>query len=254
MVVDFAAFWLPKDGARASEYEDAFAPAALDDAPRTRLRCAVADGASESAYARLWARQLVGEFTSGGLTGPDLVELPRVGRRWADEVSRILARDEPAWYLERKAEEGAFAAFIGLEFVDAPGRDDAGTFGAIALGDSCFVQVREDAIERAFPIERAAAFDARPLLVPSVPERVDEVAAAIARYGGAWQSGDRFYVMSDALACWFLAGSERAERPWQHLDRFERRDRADFRQWVRALRRSSVLKNDDVTLLRLRVR
>jgi hypothetical protein len=252
--IDFAAFWLHKDGGEPRHYEDAFAPASVDDRPRTRLRCAVADGATESAYSRMWARQLAGGFASGRLTAPDLAELPALGRRWADSVAHAVARNEgAAWYLEPKAADGAFAALIGLEFDSLPDRDDAGTYTAVALGDSCFVHVRDGRTRRAFPLTSATAFSARPVLLPSRPTAADDFAVAIAHDTGTWQSGDAFYVMSDALACWFLAAAEVGERPWSAIDRFARADRAGFRRWVRALR-PTALKNDDVTLLRIIVR
>ncbi len=253
MVVEFAAFWLPKDGSEPSEYEDAFAPAAIDAMPRSRVRCAVADGASESAYARVWARQLVSEFAFGGLTGPALIELPHIGRRWSQAVASAPSRDETAsLYLDRKVDDGAFAAFLGLEFVDASAHDDAGSFGAIALGDCCFVQVHRDNVVRSFPLESSEQFNVRPVLVPSRPIESDAYSEAIARYGGVWHSGDTFYLMSDALACWFLTTAERGDRPWRDLDRFGRRDRAAFRSWAHALR-PIALKNDDVTLVRMRL-
>jgi hypothetical protein len=251
MRVAFAPFWLHKDGGEPRDYEDAFAPASVDVRPLERLRCAVADGATESLYSRTWARQLASGFASGRLTAPDLVELPVIGRRWARSVAHAQARQESqAWYLERKLEEGAFAALIGLEFESLPRRPDAGTYTAIALGDCCFVQVRGDRLFHAFPLENAAAFDSRPVLLPSRPAAADAFADAIAREAGCWEPGDRFYVMSDALACWFLASTERGERPWRELDRFTRAGRAGFRAWVHALR-ASALKNDDVTLLRI---
>jgi hypothetical protein len=252
--VDFAAFWLHKDGGEPRQYEDAFAPASVDDRPRSRLLCAVADGATESAYSRLWARQLVSGFASGRLTAPDLAELPLFGRRWARFVAHALARDEStAWYLEPKAADGAFAALIGLEFRDFALSNDTGTYTAVALGDSCFVQVREDESRRAFPIRNSTLFSARPILVPSRPVAADDFAGAISHDAGTWRSGDSFYVMSDALACWFLAATERGERPWRDLDRFTRADRTGFRLWVHGLR-PTALKNDDVTLLRIVVR
>ena len=254
MRVDFAAFWLPKDGAEPRQYEDAFAPASVDARPRACLRCAVADGATESAYSRVWARQLVSGFASGRLTAPDLAELPLIGRRWTHSVAHALARNESAaWYLEPKAADGAFAALIGLEFNDHAQRADAGTYRAVALGDSCFVQVRDDRTRRAFPLASSALFSARPVLLPSRPAAADDFAGAIARDDGTWQSGDAFYLMSDALACWFLAANERGERPWHAIDRFGRSDRAGFRRWVQTLR-PTALKNDDVTLLRIVVR
>lgn len=252
--MDFAAFWLHKAGGDPRHYEDAFAPACVDGRLRTRLRCAVADGATESAYSRMWARQLVSEFASGHLTAPDLVELPALGRRWARCVAHALARDESsAWYLEPKAADGAFAALVGLDFQSAAHGEDGGTYSAVALGDSCFVQVREDRVRRAFPLGDSTAFSARPVLLPSRPAAADEFAGAIARDAGTWQSGDTFYVMSDALACWFIAATERGERPWHTVDRFARTDRAGFRRWIHGLR-FAALKNDDVTLLRILVR
>ena len=252
MRVEFAPFWLHKDGGEPRQYEDAFAPASVENRPLVRLRCAVADGATESAYSRTWARQLASGFASGRLTAPDLTELPAIGRRWERFVGHAIARSEPAaWYLERKVEEGAFAALLGLEFESRPQRDDAGTYAAIALGDCCFVHVREDRVRCAFPLESSAAFNARPALVPSRPAAGDGYAGAIARGPGSWAAGDTFYLMSDALACWFIGALERGERPWREIDRFARADRAGFRSWVHALR-ATALKNDDVTLLRIR--
>jgi hypothetical protein len=252
--VDFAAFWLHKEGGDPRHYEDAFAPAAVDGRARKRLRCAVADGATESAFSRLWARQLVSEFAGGRLTAPDLAELPLLGQRWARAVAHAVARDEgSAWFLEPKAADGAFAALIGLDLQSSAQRDDAGTYRAVALGDSCFVHVRGDGVRRAFPLGDSTAFSARPLLLPSRPVAADGFAGAIAHDAGTWQSGDAFYVMSDALACWFLAATERGDRPWRTIDRFAQADRAGFRSWVKALR-SATLKNDDVTLLRIVVR
>jgi hypothetical protein len=252
--VDFAAFWLHKDGGDPRHYEDAFAPSAVDARARTQFRCAVADGATESAFSRMWARQLVGEFAGGRLTAPDLAELPLLGQRWARAVAHAVARDEgSAWFLEPKAADGAFAALVGLDLRNSARRDDAGTYRAVALGDSCLVHVRGDRVVRAFPLGVSTAFSARPVLLPSCPAAADGFAAAIVRDAGTWQSGDAFYLMSDALACWFLAVTERGERPWRTIDRFAQADRAGFRAWVQTLR-SAALKNDDVTLLRIVVR
>ena len=63
MRVHYAAYWLPKEGSREDEYEDAFAPAqAADDAPSEFL-CAVADGATETSFSGLWAQLLVEAYT-----------------------------------------------------------------------------------------------------------------------------------------------------------------------------------------------
>jgi hypothetical protein len=250
--VDFTPFWLHKAGAEPQEYEDAFAPAAVDASPRNLLRCAVADGATESAYSRIWARQLVSEFACGGLTGPELTELPNLARRWARSVKRALARNtSAAWYLERKVDDGAFAALIGLELADVSD-GVAGTYAAVALGDSCLVHVRDDRVRHAFPLATSAAFTTRPILLPSRPAPADDYRRAIAHHAGEWQAGDAFYLMTDALAAWFVASLEHGEHPWREVDRFAGSQRADFRRWIQSLR-LTMLKNDDVTLLRIRL-
>ena len=60
---------LPKHGHTAEEYEDATAePVAAGDGT---VRVAVADGATESAFAGAWARTLVEEFLNADTTLPE---------------------------------------------------------------------------------------------------------------------------------------------------------------------------------------
>ncbi|NJM42052.1 MAG: hypothetical protein HC853_15525 [Anaerolineae bacterium] len=59
MRVQARAHWEPKAGSHASEYEDAYWPTHVaDDALVDDFCCAVADGATESSYSRMWAKQL----------------------------------------------------------------------------------------------------------------------------------------------------------------------------------------------------
>jgi hypothetical protein len=65
---------------------------------------------------------------------------------------------------------------------------------------------------------------------------------------GSVAEGDDFFVCTDALAAWFLSRAEEGGRPWETL-----RDLADigFAQWASEARRTSGLRNDDVTLVHL---
>ena len=62
MRVRTQAFHVPKRGNAETEYEDAYFPEHAPDHEVTEFRCAVADGASESAFASVWARLLVRSF------------------------------------------------------------------------------------------------------------------------------------------------------------------------------------------------
>ena len=56
------AFHVPKHGNAEEEYEDAFFPEKHLDRKAKEFRCAVADGASESAFSGHWAQLLVHGF------------------------------------------------------------------------------------------------------------------------------------------------------------------------------------------------
>ena len=52
-------FWAPKQGNEDNEYEDAFWPRKSIEHRATSFHCAVADGATETSYSGIWAKQLV---------------------------------------------------------------------------------------------------------------------------------------------------------------------------------------------------
>src|SRR5690242_18499809 len=99
----------PRADRRPEESEDA---AAGDPA---RGRFAVADGASESAHAGLWARLLVEGFVRGESVAPAAWagSLAPLQARWAAETVPRSGEALP-WYLEALRDRGAFATFLGL--------------------------------------------------------------------------------------------------------------------------------------------
>jgi hypothetical protein len=69
---------------------------------------------------------------------------------------------------------------------------------------------------------------------------------------GAWDPGDAFYLMTDALACWFMREVEEGRMPWGVLrDLDTSGEIKPFREWVGDLRMDRAIRNDDVTLLRV---
>jgi hypothetical protein len=232
-------FRLAKDGSTRAEYEDAIAWSSR------RRRFAVADGASASAFARLWAQLLVRAYVSGALSAETLeADLAPLQQRWSAEVEQ---RDLP-WYAVEQARRGAFAALVGLTL-----RDD-GTWCALAVGDSCLFVVRDGRLHTALPLSEPDAFDNQPFLLGSraaanTPLRER---GAIVQADGNWQPGDTFLLMSDALAASFLKLKLKLaqSRPCSALDVLEfQRTARGFRRWVRSLRAERLLRNDDVSLV-----
>lgn len=229
MTATIRTFWLPKAGHREAEYEDAWA------VTETPLHAAVADGATESAFARSWAERLVQGAVDHGVTDEEALQqrLPAWRADWAEAVA---ARTTVLpWYAAAKAEQGAFAALLSL------GVEPDGTWQAVAVGDCCLLHLRDDSLSAAWPLDDPAAFSHRPALLASVPTEDDP---AVETTTGTWRPGDAFLLASDALAAWLLATGPAAALDWT--------DDA-FREQVEAARADGTLRNDDVTLVLLQM-
>jgi hypothetical protein len=239
------AFHLPKAGNRPDEYEDAFA------ANAEARRFAIADGASESSFAGLWAKLLTEGFVRPA-------PKPDAGTHWIEPLQKHWANDVDGkplpWYAEDKRGQGAFATFCGfsLRTGENGGEDE---FRALAVGDCCLFQVRDDQFLCAFPVTHATDFGNRPELLNSRREPAAQLREHQKKGRGLWHKGDRFILSTDALAQWFLADLEAHHKPWRAIDRLLSSPSPDaaFAEWIAALRAASALRNDDVTLMAIDV-
>lgn len=66
---------------------------------------------------------------------------------------------------------------------------------------------------------------------------------------GSWEENDSLYLMTDALACWFLASCETGVIPWRLLTEVTLTQEPPFEQWLAKLRGRREIRNDDCTLL-----
>ena len=248
-------FWLPKAGNSPEEYEDASRvvyPQRIGASGRRTARVAVADGASESAFAREWANVLSDAFVSRppdirGLTQDSMCDwLASAQEKWCAAVPWDLI----PWHGEAKARAGAFATLVGLTVGLREGSSRRLYWRAVAVGDSCLFVVRDDSLLLSFPLEDAAQFDNSPALVCSNPDRVREPWEDVHRTGGESVTGDSFILASDALACWFLDRSAEGEKPWKTLLAL---DASGWADWVEEQRRAGFMRNDDTTLVIIRV-
>jgi hypothetical protein len=235
-------FALPKHGSSDAEYEDAYC-LSFD-----RFRFAIADGAAETSFSGAWAKQLVRAFTNRKLSIPiALEELTPLQERW----QKIAHRHPLPWYAEEKASSGAFAAFVGLEFSqELSDKGKQKKWRATASGDSCLVQVRGDEIIQAFPLADSAAFGNRPDLLSSAPN-LNKKPELVTQCSGSFGCEDAFFLMTDALACWFFKEHEQGKKPWILLKDLDTKDSVSFENFVSDLRTCGQMKNDDVTLLRI---
>ncbi len=260
MRVEAETHWLPKRGNTVGEYEDAFYP---KDFPaghadeKANLRFAVSDGASESMLSGQWAEVLVKSFCRSEVPLTRASARAIIGRAsmayeaWLREYIRSRERSgRPIqWYEEPGLQAGAFATLLGfsLDLDPSLSPEEACKWEAVSLGDSCLFHVREDRLIASFAMKRSADFGQRPVLISSNPANNRLALGRLKITSGTCLPGDVFYLMTDALAAWFLKEHERGDAPWVILDALP------FEELVGGLRGEGLLRNDDVTLTSIRV-
>lgn len=234
MTPTVAAFWAPKAGASADEFEDAFC------CDPGQGRFSVADGASECSFSAAWARMLAEGYVAKPPDGSIL-------RDWLKPLQEDWKRGTEGrplpWYAEEKARSGAFSSLLGV-CLDSNTR----RWRAVAMGDSCLFIVRAGKLASSFPMGRSVEFHNRPALLSSAGANIW---TALREEQGTFAPGDVLWLMTDALSSWFLTEAELKRRPWVVLQRA--RTQAEFDALVELLRVSRAMRNDDVTLVRVEV-
>lgn len=204
---------------------------------------ALSDGATESSFAREWARELVNAFVHRQLPWQDvyiraatwLLPLQTTWQQW-------LANQDLSWFAKRKAAEGAFATFVSLEvFADL-------SWKALAVGDSCLFVVRDRNLLKSFPLQSSQEFNNCPRLIGT---NVKAANINILQIHGFAKFGDQFYLATDAIACWIFKQIEANQDPWLKLEQISTQD--VFANWVTELRDRHEIANDDTTLLCLKI-
>ena len=247
LTLTLRALYAPKEGSTDAQYEDAWAASEAGEASglvaaTPQLTVAVSDGASAAIFARDWARRLVAAFTTGEI-GADATEAQiqeiavREGALWRVEAEKKAT----SWHAQEKLHTGSAATLLVITLAA-----DKRTWAAFAVGDVCLFVVRGGRLKYAFPVPKAAAFDDRPALLSTEARAPFPI---VKRFGTAIETGDRFLLMTDALAAWFLTDCEKKRRPWETLPA----DPEAFAALVQGERDAAKMKNDDATLIEVQV-
>lgn len=245
---------VPRDGSTDADCEDA---AGIEDG-RWPVCAAVADGATESMFAREWAERVVDGFVSSGAA--TATTFREALSDWQDQWRAAVAErlEGRPWYVSVKAAEGAFAAVLGL------GLYADGHWSAVSVGDCCLFHVRDGVLEKCWPADGADDFTNRPVLLPS---RSDASVPRPETATGTWRVNDRFLLATDAVAAWLMRSDDR--EPGRSPERGStegtpsassaapaavgRLDPAGVRAAIETARAAGRMRNDDATLLVLTV-
>jgi hypothetical protein len=269
-------FALEKQGSTELEWEDAAGCRDGDPAAGVEPRYVVVDGATEAYDAVRWVEHLVSSFVSetlprsasGSLSepvpgfvdefvadaGPALTH--EALRAWFALVQRLWEAEAPARFAtvieqHKFHAEGSFATFLGCRLTGLDG--PTARWEAAALGDTVLFHVRAGRLFRHFPPIGVDEFGLSPDGIGTLTRSLEPMVAALELGAGEIRAGDVLFIATDALAVWLLtqaAGRDEATL-WRLLTELEHD--ATFAALVADQRAAGRLRNDDVTLLRIRL-
>ena len=233
---------LTKLGQEATECEDFVA------VDTQACRFAVADGATEAFDARNWAERLAQHWVQrdSTLTLDEFRQwVAAEGRELHDSWSGL----NLSWYSEEKARAGSFAAFVGVE-LDL--NSELPSWKAIALGDACLLHCRGGALIKGLPLSRSESFNTAPILVGSNSALHETCMPSVVIDSGTCESGDVLWLMSDAVASWYLERLENGDGCMQNL--FDTKCDEELNRFFDDERMAGRIRNDDLAIIRIEIR
>jgi hypothetical protein len=263
MQIQMVTFSQAKAGNVPGEWQDGASGGVTGDAAGT-ARFIVVDGATGAYDPLRWVDQLVTSFAPladaghpGGRPGGPPLERGAM-RAWFAEMQDQWASGTRAFdsiIEERKfAETGSFATLLGLEITGLDGPEPS--WRAVALGDTVLFHVRAGTLLAVFPAMGPEDFGSLPDGVHTLPSSLDRMTERLLLGDGVLQAGDFLFAATDAMAQWMLrAAAREGAKVWDMLGALAHPDVfARFVADQRAEQDSAMrMKNDDVTLMRLRM-
>jgi hypothetical protein len=258
MQAQVVVFSAPKEGYLPAEWEDGAAVgsfAGRRGGDPSLVRFVVADGATETYESRLWVRQLIASFMSPDqVRGASWPELERASMTaWFTSMQEQWPDVAPAprdYIEQKKMAQGTLATFVGGQILDLD--TPRPVWRAAALGDSVLFHVRDGRLLGHFPPLRSVDFDSAPDGISTLPDRLTGMSEHLLFQQGRLAPGDTIFAATDAFAKWMITCEEKGDATlWPLLGDLVHP--SVFTQLVAAQRRAMAMKDDDVTLMRIRL-
>jgi hypothetical protein len=244
---DLRVLWAPKGGNDEREWEDGYAANAGAGV------VALADGAGDGIFSKLWADLLLESFVAQPIALDDAAAVEPWIQAQRRAWLQAIRYPEQRWSIQMKIDRSCGAAtFVALKLdpVEAAGNGPGQAIGwtAWAVGDACLFHVRGGNLTGSFPAAAASEFGTTPYLYQSKPLRATPV-AVVTR--GELGPDDLIVFATDAVAQRLLMEVESGAPPdWR---RFWDLDQETWRQEIAELRAQNAIVNDDCTLLVIRL-
>jgi hypothetical protein len=205
-------------------------------------RFSVSDGVSKSYFPKVWSEILVSQFVERtDLKESDLIKLCQ--EAWQKRIDEIVSLPETKWFTKSQynRKDPALATFVGLQFFQNEKR-----WSASALGDS-FLFFVPDGFKHYQKELVTLSSKTEPIVFDNFPDYLTSIGEShkgrVTENSGDLRNGT-FYLMTDALAEWFIKEGENAIGKitvWE--------SQADFEKYVNHAIDENNLTNDDCAIL-----
>lgn len=244
---------LPKSSNKVEENEDAFFIGNGNNGyfHGENFQCSMSDGATRSSFSKYFAHSLVTASCDSTLSGSMHQIMAKARAKWAAYIDTL----NLDWAAREKTAEGAYATLLWVRFYPQGAANILwkNTWHANVIGDTCLFQFRKDIPVKILPVNKSSDFNNHPPLISSHMKTMHWREEW--EYAGSWLAGDDFFLATDAMAKWILQTIESRKNPIPILkDRLSRKSEPTyFQQWISSLRRHKEIRDDDTTIIWLKL-
>lgn len=207
---------------------------------REHNKFAISDGVSKSFFPKIWSDILVKKYVDQK-DWKDEEFIIECQKEWQSKIDEIVNQPETKWFTKSQynRKDSALATFVGLQFIESEQK-----WIAQALGDSFLFFIPKDSNK----IEIQLSSKSEPIIFDNFPDYLSSI--------GSSHKGEKkpvrgekiregtFYLMTDALAEWFLLNTEQAK---QTLDNIKTQEQ--YLETIANERNASRLNDDDSAVL-----
>ena len=202
----------------------------------------VSDGVSKSFFPKVWSEILVTQFVeSADLKETELIKVCQ--EEWKKRIDEIVSMPDTKWFTKSQynRKDPALATFVGLQFLEKEKM-----WSASARGDSFLFFVPKGYKDYQKDLIRLSS-KVEPIVFDNFPDYLTSIGES--HKGRAKEKGGNlingtFYLMTDALAEWFIKEEENAIGKiavWK--------SQSDFEKFIVQAIKENQLTNDDCAIL-----
>jgi hypothetical protein len=205
-------------------------------------RFSVSDGVSKSFFPKVWSEILVTQFVERtDLKENELIKVCQ--EEWQKKIDEIVSLPDTKWFTKSQynRKDPALATFVGLQFFEKEKK-----WSASALGDSFLFFVPNGFKDYQKELVKLSS-KTEPIVFDNFPDYLTSIGGShkgrAKEKSGNLRNG-AFYLMTDALAEWFIKEGENAIGKitvWK--------SQADFERFITQAIEEKQLTNDDCAIL-----